>query len=143
MPCSILVNWVYLYSGVPGKFVTQKKMSAPTQRELLLLLLASQKKKREGQLADPLMAVLAYQQRMRQHMLPPSGDEAALRLETANNLKRFASLMAMLRGSKSSKRRSGARSHSSRLRDLQCMNCMAQDANRALEALLNVKQNEA
>ena len=119
-------------------------MSAPThkQRELLLLLLASQKKKKEGQLADPLMAVLAYQQRIRQHLPPPDKDETALRAETSDSLKRFATLMGLLRASKS-KRRSAGRSRASLLRDLQCMNCMAQDANRALEGLLNLNKNEA
>ena len=120
----------------PNKNLTHK------QRELLLLLLqqSTQKKHHGEKLANPLMAVLAYQQYLKKNPPAPHVNEEALRLETAANMKRFNALMDMLRakqrnccnGKPSDTKSTGNR----RLQNLQYMNCMAQDANAALEGLL-------
>jgi len=109
------------------------------QRELLLLLQATtREKKRQG--ADPLMAVLAYQHRFRKDsvlLAPPGTDyEQALRTETAANLQRFATLIARLRAASAARRPKRPRERDATIRDMECMNRMAQDANLALEALL-------
>jgi hypothetical protein len=95
--------------------------------------------KKQG--ADPLMAVLAYQHRFRKDSVllrPPLGAdyEQALRTETTANLQRFATLVARLRTLSAGRRAKRPRERDTTIRDMECMNRMAQDANLALEALL-------